>query len=135
MTDIRPVTDQFAVAPQIALADLPAIAAQGFVRVVCNRPDGEALDQPPAAEVAAAAEAVGLSFVHIPVTGAPNLDQAKALQAALAEAKGPVLAYCRSGTRSILAWTLGEAARGARARDELIALGRAAGYDVSPVAG
>lgn len=135
MADIRFVTDTFAVAPQIAVADVPEIAEQGFKLIICNRPDGEAPDQPAAAAVKAAAQAAGLGFVHIPVVGAPSPAQAEALRAAIAEAKGPVLAYCRSGTRSILAWTLSEAASGARGRDALIALGRAAGYDVSAVAG
>jgi uncharacterized protein (TIGR01244 family) len=135
MADIRFVTDTFAVAPQIAVADVPQIAEQGFKLIICNRPDGEAADQPAAAQVKAAAQAAGLGFVHIPVVGGPNLAQAEAVRAAIAEAKGPVLAYCRSGTRSILAWTLSEAASGARSRDALIALGRAAGYDVSAFAG
>jgi uncharacterized protein (TIGR01244 family) len=135
MADIRFVTDTFAVAPQIAVADLPEITQKGFTLIICNRPDGEAPDQPAAAAVKAATEAAGLGFVHIPVVGAPNAAQAEALHAAIAEAPGPVLAYCRSGTRSILAWTLSEAASGARGRDELIALGRAAGYDVSAFAG
>lgn len=135
MADIRTVTPAFAVAPQIAVADIPEIAEKGFTLIICNRPDGETLDQPPAAQIKAAAEAAGLGFAHIPVVGAPNAAQAEALRAAIAEATGPVLAYCRSGTRSIMAWTLGQSASGERSREELIALGRAAGYDVSAFAG
>jgi uncharacterized protein (TIGR01244 family) len=50
----------------------------------------------------------------------------------VAGADGPVLAFCRSGTRSITAWALGEAASG-RDRAELVRLAAAAGYDLGPV--
>jgi uncharacterized protein (TIGR01244 family) len=53
----------------------------------------------------------------------------------VAEAKGPVLAFCRSGTRSIVIWSLGQAQSGARPRDELVRLGAEAGYDLSPILG
>src|SRR5579859_5636724 len=106
MPDFRKVTDAFSVAPQIAPADLAAAAAQGFTLVINNRPDGEAPDQPGSAQMEAAARAAGLDYVHIPVRGGPTLDQVEAVQAAIAEAKGPVLAFCRSGTRSIVTWSL-----------------------------
>ena len=46
---------------------------------------------------------------------------------------GKVLLFCRSGTRSIVTWSLGEALAGARSRDELVWLGSAAGYDLNGV--
>jgi uncharacterized protein (TIGR01244 family) len=49
----------------------------------------------------------------------------------LEQAQGPILAFCRSGTRSIVTWSLSQAVSGTRSRDELIALGRQAGYDLS----
>ena len=49
-------------------------------------------------------------------------------------AGGPVLAFCRSGTRSINTWALGEAMAGAP-RDELIAAAARAGYDLRPLLG
>ena len=91
--------------------------------------------QPTAAEVEAAAKAAGLAFFHIPVRGGPTPDQVEQTQAILAEADGPVLAFCRSGTRSIVTWSLSQAASGARPRDELVGLGRDAGYDLSGVLG
>jgi uncharacterized protein (TIGR01244 family) len=51
------------------------------------------------------------------------------------EVEGPVLAFCRSGTRSIVTWSLAEATSGHRSRDELIGLGRQAGYDLTGVLG
>lgn len=135
MTDFRSVTDDFSVSPQIALADVAAAAAQGFALVINNRPDGEQPDQPTSAQVEAAAKAAGLAYVHIPVVGSPTPEQVEANRLAIAAADGPVLAFCRSGTRSIVTWSIGQAMSGERGRGELTALGRDAGYDLSGVLG
>jgi uncharacterized protein (TIGR01244 family) len=105
------------------------------VKVINNRPDHEAPDQPTSAEVEAAARAAGLDYVHIPVVGRPSPEQAAATREAAESAGGPALAFCRSGTRSITAWSLGQAAAGARAPEELVRLGAGAGYDLSPLFG
>jgi len=135
MPDFRRVTDDFTTAPQIAIADVAEAARQGFKTIISNRPDGEEPGQPTAAEVEAAAKAAGLAFFHIPVRGGPTPEQVEQTQAILAEADGPVLAFCRSGTRSIVTWSLSQATSGARPRDELVGLGRDAGYDLSGVLG
>ncbi|HLK24010.1 MAG TPA: TIGR01244 family sulfur transferase [Caulobacteraceae bacterium] len=135
MADFRKVTDSFSVAPQIALSDLPLAAEAGFSLVINNRPDGEAPDQPSGAEVEAAARAVGLDYAYIPVRGGPTREQVEEERALLAKAKGPVLAYCRSGNRSIVTWSLGEALSGARSPAELIKLGADLGYNLSNVLG
>lgn len=135
MADIRPVTPDFAVAPQIALEDMAEAAARGFRLVINNRPDGESPDQPTSAQMQAAAETANLAYRYIPVRGGPGPGEVAAVQAALAEAEGPVLAFCRSGTRSIVTWSIGQAASGALGRDELIRLGREAGYELSAVLG
>jgi uncharacterized protein (TIGR01244 family) len=131
MTDFRNVTDDFSVAPQIALSDVARAKAEGFVLLINNRPDGEAPDQPTSAAFEAAAKAAGLGYAHIPVRGGPTQDQVEAEHRLLAETQGPVLAWCRSGTRSITTWTIGEALAGARTPQELVDLARAAGYDLS----
>lgn len=135
MTDFRRVTDAYSVSPQISPQDVAAAAAQGFTLIINNRPDGEQPGQPDSATMAAAAKAAGLDYVYNPVRGGPGPEQVAAQARAVAEAKGPVLAYCRSGTRSIVAWSLGQAQSGARSRDELVRLGAAAGYDLSPMLG
>jgi uncharacterized protein (TIGR01244 family) len=132
MADIRPVTDDFAVAPQIDLGDLQALAAQGFRLVINNRPDGEAPGQPTSAEVEQAARAAGLDYRYIPVRGGPGPGEVAAVNEAVARAEGPVLAFCRSGTRSIVTWALAQLMAGTP-RDELIELGRGAGYELSGV--
>jgi uncharacterized protein (TIGR01244 family) len=131
MLQIRPLNDRFAVAPQIAPEDLPAIAAAGYVAIVNNRPDDEEPGQPTSAEIRAAAQAAGLGYAEVPVTQAgfsqPQLD---ALTAALTAGDGPVLAYCRSGTRSCNLWALA-AARGGRDPALLVEQADGAGYDLS----
>jgi len=135
MTDFRHVTDELSVAPQISVADVAEAKARGFAAIVCNRPDGEDPGQPAAAEIAAAAQAAGLTYTHIPVRGAPGPAEVEAMRQAVDAADGPVLAYCRSGTRSITTWSIGQAMSGARERGELVALGRAAGYDLTAALG
>ncbi len=130
MADIRPVTSDFAVAPQLDLEDLAAAKARGYVLLINNRPDHEAPDQPTSAEMKAAAEAEGLAYLHVPVVGRPGDAEVQAVAEAIAAAEGPVLAFCRSGTRSIVTWSLGQKDR---PRAELIRLGQAAGYDLSGV--
>ena len=135
MTDFRKVTDDFSVAPQIALDDVARAKAEGFVLLINNRPDGESPDQPSSDQFAAAAKAAGLSYAHIPVRGGPTQEQVEAEHRLLAGTTGPVLAWCRSGTRSITTWTIGEALAGTRSRQALIELAAGAGYDLSGLLG
>ena len=135
MADIRKVTPQFSVAPQIEVADVEAAKAQGFVKLINNRPDGEVPGQPTNAEMQAAARAAGLGYVHIPFVGRPTSEQAEAVAREAEAAGGPVLAFCRSGTRCITAWSLGQAMTGRRSPQELVELAAAAGYDLSAVLG
>ncbi len=133
MSDIRTVTPDFAVAPQLGPQDMAEVRARGFTLVVNNRPDAEQPGQPTGAEMQAAAEAAGLDYVHVPVVGRPGEAQVDAVKAAVDGASGPVLAFCRSGTRSIVTWALGQAKAGDRSREDLVGLGAAAGYDLAGV--
>ena len=130
---IRPITPNVSVAPQIAPGDIPAIKAAGFTAIVNNRPDGEEPGQPSGDAIRAAAENAGLAYTAIPVTHAgfshPQLD---AMAAALAAAGGPVLAFCRSGTRSCNLWALAEAKAGGDPA-ALIDQAGAAGYDLGGI--
>ena len=128
--DIRPVTPDYAVSPQIAPDDIPAIVAAGYVALIDNRPDGEIPPEIGSAAIREAAAAAGLAFHHNPVTnGAMTLDNVVAQGRVLDAAGGPVLAYCRSGTRSTIVWALSRAGR--LPADEIVALAAAAGYDLA----
>ena len=132
MTEFRRVTDRLSVSPQIALADLDEAARQGFRQIINNRPDGEAPGQPANLEFEAAAAQAGLAYAFLPVRGGPTPQQAETMRRLVEQADGPTLAFCRSGTRSIVSWALGQAMAGAP-RAELVAAGAAAGYDLDPV--
>lgn len=133
MSDFRPLGDRVLASPQIEPRDIAAAKAQGVTLVINNRPEGEASDQTPGAEIEAAARAAGLDYVAIPVGGSGfGEPQVQAMAEALARAEGKVLAYCRSGTRSTLLWSLAQAQAG-RDPDEIAAAAAAAGYDVTPV--
>ncbi len=134
MTPFRSVVPGIAVAPQIQPEDAARAAGDGYTLIVNNRPDGEEPGQPTSAEIEAAAKAAGLAYVHVPVRGMPTAEQVDLVAAAVAAAEGPTLLFCRSGTRSIITWSLGEVAQGGD-RADLAAKGAAAGYDLSGVMG
>jgi uncharacterized protein (TIGR01244 family) len=108
------------------------IAALGVTLIVNNRPDGEEPGQPDSATIEAAARAAGVDYRHIPVAGGISQPQVAQMVDALAQAEGPVLAFCRSGTRSTYLWALARARLGDDA-EELSAKAAAAGYDLSPI--
>ena len=129
----RRLNDRVLASPQISLADVANAAAQGVVMIVNNRPDGESDDQVPGSEIEAAAKAAGMGYVAIPVTHAGwSEGQVRAMANVLAEAKGQVLAYCRSGTRSTLLWALADASTGASPH-ALPAAAAPAGYYREPI--
>jgi uncharacterized protein (TIGR01244 family) len=128
--DIRQVTPRYSVSPQITPDDMPAIKAAGFSRVICNRPDVENPPELQAEAMAAAAKAHGLDFVSIPLTHQTMTPDNIDAQTAAMDAEGPVLAYCASGTRCTVIWSLGRAGEGMSA-DEILTTATKAGYDLS----
>ncbi len=131
----RQLSQQVYASPQIGLADVSEAARLGVGLIINNRPEGESDDQVPGREIEAAARAAGMEYVAIPVTHAGFSEpQVKAMIAALASTKAPILAYCRSGTRSTLLWALARASEGASPA-ELSEAAAAAGYDLGPIRG
>ncbi len=130
---IRRIDDRISVSPQITADDVATLKAQGFTTIVNNRPDGEEAGQPEGDAIADASASAGMAYHAIPITHAgfshPQLD---AMAAILNETDGPILAYCRSGTRSCNLWALARAKQG----DDpaaLVAAGGGAGYDLSGI--
>ena len=116
------------VAGQISPEEVAEAAAAGVTTIVNNRPDGEQPGQPTSDEIAAAAQAAGLGYHHIPVSGGFSADQVDAMAQALEG--GTALIYCASGTRSTYLWALARAARGADG-EGLIAAAGEAGYNIA----
>lgn len=131
--DLKKISERVSVTGQISGDDIEAIKASGFGAIICNRPDGEEPGQPSFADIQVAAMAKGLWMIAIPVgaSGAREADIV-AFADALDKAKGPVLAYCRSGMRSATLWALTQA--GKTPLDVILTKASAAGYDLSPLA-
>lgn len=125
--DVRRITESFAVAPQISAEDAAALAEAGYHTVICNRPDAEVPPDLQSAAIADAVHASGMNFVVNPVDGAALTEANVAIQGeTAATADGPVLAYCRSGTRSAMVWALSQAGR--MATDDILRAIAEAGY-------
>lgn len=132
--DIKPLTPDYAVSPQITPDDVAAVKAAGYVTIICNRPDGEIPREVQSAQVAAAAESAGLAFIDNPVFPGAMTQQNLDLQGqAITEAGGPVFAYCASGNRSSIVWSLLNVAT--LGVDGVLAATTAAGYDHQPLRG
>jgi uncharacterized protein (TIGR01244 family) len=103
--EITRLSPQFAVSAQIQPRQYGEIALAGFTGIINNRPDGEEVGQPRSADLEATAKQHGLWYLHIPVmpTGPTDADAGR-LAAALRSNTGPVLAFCRTGTRSTNLW-------------------------------
>ncbi len=131
--DIRSIDNHLSVSPQISPEDVSALKEQGFTSIICNRPDGEEAGQPTFAQIQAAATSKRMKVLAIPVgpSGASDAD-VTAFADALANAAGPTLAYCRTGTRAAILWGLSQA--GHMPADEIIAAAKKAGYDLNPLA-
>ncbi|MEO0440388.1 MAG: TIGR01244 family sulfur transferase [Pseudomonadota bacterium] len=129
----RSINETISVSPQITLEDVEAAKAEGVTLIVNNRPDGEDPSAPQSADIEAAAKAAGIDYLAIPIThsgfSAPQVD---AMIGALEDATGKTLAYCRSGTRSTLLWSLAQAKQGMDP-DEIARLAGNAGYDITPI--
>lgn len=122
------------VSPQISLADLDTALAQGITTIINNRPDDEEPGQIAGSALAAHAKSLGLHYKAIPVTHAGfSTLQIDEMIIALERAKGPVLAFCRSGTRSTLLWALAQAKLGNDTPDGLEAKAAQAGYSLTPI--
>ena len=127
MSDFRALSAQFSVAPQIGIEDVAEAKAQGFAMVINNRPDGEEPAAPQGEHISTACAAEGLAYAAIPIGHAGfSHAQIDALDKLLAAATGPILAYCRSGTR----WALARARAGEGAEAGGAAAAKA-GYDLT----
>ena len=131
--DIKPLSPTFAVTPQIAVEDIPAIKDAGYTTIICNRPDAEVPPSHQAAAIGEAARAAGLTFIVNPVTHQGLvMDMITGQKASMDAADGPILAYCASGTRSAIVWSFTQA--GEMPTQDIIAATAAAGYDLGGMA-
>jgi uncharacterized protein (TIGR01244 family) len=102
MPQVQRLDDTVSVAPQLAPADMAWAAQVGFRSVVNNRPDFEGgPQQPTSAQIEQAAQAAGLEYAFLPVqSGYQTPDEIARFGELLDTLPKPILAFCRSGTRS-----------------------------------
>jgi len=133
LPDFKSLSATVFTSQQITLADITSAKAAGVSVIVNNRPDGEEPSAPQSAAVEAEALAIGLDYVSIPIGHSGFSDvQIDAMIEAMQDARGSILAYCRSGTRSTFLWALASAKIGATP-DMITQAALAAGYDVTPI--
>ena len=131
---LRRLDDKTLVSGQITAGDLAGIAGQGVTMVVNHRPDGEEPGQPPSAAIQHAAEQLGIEYRHNPLIRGIGPADVETMREALRDCgDGQLLVYCRSGTRSTLAWALARAEEGV-SREEIERGAAAAGVDLTPIA-
>jgi uncharacterized protein (TIGR01244 family) len=131
---IRQLDDRTLVSGQIRPEDVAGLANQGVTMLVNNRPDGEDLDQPLAADIEQAAKQADIAYRFVPILRGIGPADVEAMQDALRETgDGKLLAFCRSGTRSALALALTMREAGV-AREEIEQRVTDAGFNVAPIA-
>lgn len=129
--NLKQLDDKVSVSAQVALADIDELARRGFRTLICNRPDNEDAGQPAFEDIAAAARAAGMKTVFQPVTSATlDVEAARRFAAAVEESDGPVFAYCRTGTRCTMLWTISGVMAG-KPKEELRAAAARVGYDMT----
>jgi uncharacterized protein (TIGR01244 family) len=122
------------VAGQIAPADVASLKSEGVTMIVNNRPDGEDVGQPASAEIEAAAREAGIAYRHVPIARGMGPTDVEAMRGAIHEAgDGMLIAFCRSGNRSALAWAVAKSEDG-MPRAELERCMGEAGFNLGPVA-
>jgi sulfide:quinone oxidoreductase len=129
----KSLSASFSASPQLSAADVASAAEAGFRTIVDYRPDAEDAGQPSAAAMEAIAQRHGLAFAHIPVTTASAISDSDIarMRATLAQSPGPVLGYCRSGTRAATMWALAQV--GETPPETLLKAAADAGYDLSAI--
>ena len=111
--NIAHIDGNYYVSPQLSPDQMEEIANLGFVSIICNRPDFEVPDSIGSSVIGELANNLGIEFYVLELTPeAMTAENAEKQRSLFQKAKGPVLAYCTSGTRCSLIWAIGEAAQG-----------------------
>jgi sulfide:quinone oxidoreductase len=131
--ELKKLNNGIGVSAQICVDELALVKELGYTLIVCHRPDGEDADQVNFEEIEQAAKKLDLPAIYQPVlSGKINDADVATFKNILLEAKGPVFAYCRTGTRCTTLWSLAKA--GELPLSEILATAKNAGYDMSGVA-
>jgi uncharacterized protein (TIGR01244 family) len=129
----RQLDQKTLVAGQIGPSQVAQARAEGVTMLVNNRPDGEDENQPTSDEIEQAARQAGLDYRHIPIVRGMGPADVEAMRDAMAAVgEGKLLAFCRSGMRSTLAWAVASREEGVP-REELERHAGEAGFSLAAV--
>ncbi|MBV9884117.1 MAG: TIGR01244 family phosphatase [Sphingomonadaceae bacterium] len=132
LPETQPLSENVYVAGQLQPEDVAELATCGVTTIVNNRPDGEEDGQPASDAIEAAAWIAGMDYRHIPIESTFSEEKVAAMGEALASARGNVVIFCKSGTRSTYLWALARARQGADV-DEMLFHATRAGYNLRPL--
>ncbi|MBX5145682.1 bifunctional sulfur transferase/dioxygenase Blh [Rhizobium lentis] len=132
---ITAISEKLSVSTQPSIEDIQSLRDKGFKTLINNRPDDEDPAQPGTQAESQEAKHCGLSYAFIPVTASTITEaDVRAFQRAVDESDGPVLGHCKTGTRSLSLYLIGEVLDGRMSADEVVEFGRSRGYDTSAAA-
>lgn len=132
MVEPRVIAEGFAVSPQLTKGDILSLALAGYKTIINNRPDAEEAGQMTAAEAQKIAEENCMNYIHIPVKMSElTTETVEKFSKALQENPSPILAHCKSGTRSCVLWTMATAKENIMSLEELMDCAARGGYDLT----
>ena len=92
------------VAGQLLAAQMQALAEQGVMSFINNRPDMEGPMQPLSEDLEKIAQELGVDYAYIPMAGGLTPGLIEATQTAFDNLPRPIVAFCASGMRSAALW-------------------------------
>jgi len=116
---------------QLLAAQMQALAEQGVMSFINNRPDMEVPLQPFSEELEKTAQELGVDYLHIPMAGGLKLSLITATETAYAELPRPIVAFCASGTRSAALWAFAHAKT--LGIDKVLSAAVTAGYNLEQI--
>ncbi|MBX5179753.1 TIGR01244 family phosphatase [Rhizobium lentis] len=132
---ITAISEKLSVSTQPSIEDIQSLRDKGFKTLINNRPDDEDPAQPGTQAESQEAKRCGLSYAFIPVTASTITEaDVRVFQRAVDESDGPVLGHCKTGTRSLSLYLIGEVLDGRMSADEVVEFGGSRGYDISAAA-
>jgi sulfide:quinone oxidoreductase len=127
--NLKIITDEYVVSGQISVENVQAIVNQGYKTIINVRPDGESDDQPLGEDIKNLAESEGIAYRHIPMeVGIFSEDAAREFHKAYLQVSKPILAFCRSGKRAVILWSVMQATD--RPSEEIIEAVGDVGFDL-----
>lgn len=125
------LSDNLSVSGQISPQDIEILYQDGVKSIICNRPDGEDLSQPPFDVLSDQAHSLDMKTAFMPViSGRITHSEGVEFKNLLESLPKPIHAYCRSGTRCAMLWVLSELEKGVD-RTSVLESAKCAGYDLS----